>query len=175
MPCFRPLARLAVILPLVLGLGGCSNGGLAGFLRTSGATSTPDEFLVLPTRPLEIPDNLSALPPPTPGTVNRVDYQPERIAVAGLTGKDVPLTTTSGTALLARAGAGSANPQIRVITAEEDADYRSVNKGRLLERWFSRDKEAVVYRSMTLDAAAAYDEMRSRGVEVSPPPPDLLQ
>jgi hypothetical protein len=167
-----PLAFL--LLPLVLAVSGCSEGGLAGALRSSGATSTPDEFLVLPTRPLEIPDDLASLPPPTPGAPNRVEYQPETLAVTGLTGQQGTARTASGAALLARAGAASNDPLIRTRLAQEDAEYRASHGGRLLERLFARDQDALVYRDMTLDAAAAYEQMRARGVQLSAPPPDLL-
>lgn len=167
-------AHLAILLlPLVLAAGGCGEGGLAGVLRSSGATSTPDEFLVMPTRPLEIPENLASLPTPTPGAPNRVEYQPEAIAIAGLTGQD-SMRTASASALLARAGAGSANPQIRTILAQEDIEYRNRHRGRVLERLFSRNKEALIYQDMTLNAPVVYEAMRERGVNLSAPPPDVL-
>jgi hypothetical protein len=37
----------------------------------------PDEFAVLPTAPLEMPENMASLPEPTPGARNRVDPDPE--------------------------------------------------------------------------------------------------
>ena len=62
-------------------------GRLAGGLRSAGIGGKPDEFMVLPTRPLEMPESFAALPPPTPGAVNRVDYRPHAEAVSGLTGR----------------------------------------------------------------------------------------
>ena len=73
----RALAWAALVVA-PLALAGCAEGGLAGGLRAAGVQGTPDEFMVLPTRPLEMPENLSALPPPTPGAVNRVDYRPQQ-------------------------------------------------------------------------------------------------
>ena len=72
----------SLLLAGAVALAGCS-GGLAGALRSSGVKGTPDEFLVLPTKPLEMPQNLAALPVPTPGTANLVDYHPGPEAVAG--------------------------------------------------------------------------------------------
>jgi hypothetical protein len=163
----------AMLLPAVLALGACSN-GFAGSLRASGIAGKPDEFMVLPTRPLEIPQDLSTLPVPQPGTANRVDYQPETIAVAGLTGQEGRVRTASGAPLLARAGAASRDPQIRARLAQEDLEYRRSNNGRLLERIFSRNKEALVYEDMTLDAGSAYEQMRARGLVDTAPPPNLL-
>ncbi|WP_111429012.1 DUF3035 domain-containing protein [Rhodobacteraceae bacterium DSL-40] len=171
----RPTALLAlVLLPAALALAGCTgNRSLAGILRNSGVTSTPDEFMVLPTRPLEIPQNLAELPPPTPGQPNRVDYQPQRIAVAGLTGREAPPGTASAAPLLARMG--PIDPQIRAKLAVEDADYRSVSHGLFFERMFSRDKLEMMYRPMILDPGPVYEEMRARGVKVSTPPPSALE
>ncbi len=153
-------------------LSGCSGGGLAGFLRSSGATGTPDEFLVLPTAPLEMPTDLAALPPPVPGARNRVDIDPEELAVAGLTGTPGQVRTVSGAGLAARVG--PSEPQIRTVLASEDAAYRADNPGRLLERLFDSDKEAVIYRGQILDAPVAFIDLRARGVEVPAPSPSVM-
>jgi hypothetical protein len=155
-----------------LALSGCAEGGLAGALRSAGVGGTPDEFMVLPTRPLEMPTNLAALPPPTPGRPNRVDYQPHAEAVAGLTGRTSPPGTADGSALVARTGAGS--PQIRAQVAVDDANYRGRSSARLLERMFSRDREALKYSGMALDAPGEFETMRARGVGVPAPPPSML-
>ena len=164
-------AGAAAFLLAALALAGCQDGGLAGTLRSAGVGQSPDEFLVLPTRPLEMPPDFAALPPPTPGAVNRVDYRPRAEAIAGLTGQ--PATATaSGAALVARAG--PADPSIRARLAVEDAEWRATHRGRLLERWFSRNREALAYREMRLDAAAEFERLRARGYRVPPAPPNLL-
>lgn len=167
----RRLTTATLIITGGLVLAGCGEGGLAGLLRSSGVTQTPDEFMVLPTRPLEMPSNLNALPPPTPGRANLVDYHPNAEAVAGLTGRQGPAGTADGSAVVARTGVGA--PQIRATLAVEDAEYRAQNRGRLLERWFSRDKVALTYRSQTLDAPVSFETMRARGVGVPAPPPSM--
>lgn len=154
----------------LLALAGCQ-GGLAGSLR--GVRGTPDEFMVLPTRPLEMPENLAALPPPTPGAPNRVDYQPRSEAIAGLTGRPAPAGNADGTALVARAG--PRDPQIRAELAAEDVVWRQTHHGLLLERWFSRDREALVYKPMVLDAPAEFERMRAMGVQVPAAPPGALE
>ena len=106
-PTARPPAGTAtagVLLVAVLALGGCGDGGLAGGLRAAGIAGKPDEFMVLPTRPLEMPANLAALPPPTPGQPNRVDYQPMPEAIAGLSGRPGAPGNADGAALVAAAG-----------------------------------------------------------------------
>lgn len=165
-------AAALMLLGVVLGLGGCGEGGFAGGLRAAGAGASPDEFLVLPTRPLQMPDDLSTLPPPTPGTANRVDIDPRAEAVAGLTGRPGPAGTASGAALVARAG--PVDPQIRRVLAVEDAQVRQGNRGRLLERLFSSDRERLIYRDTTLDAPAEFERLRALGVAVPPAPPSVL-
>ena len=152
-------------------LGGCQNRNLAGSLRSAGIGGTPDEFMVLPTRPLEMPGDLAALPVPTPGSANLVDYEPRAEAVAGLSGKPA-LATADGSGLVARSGSGA--PGIRPEVAAEDARYRADNPGLLLERAFARDKDALIYRRMTLQPAQEYDRIRAAGIGVPAAPPALL-
>lgn len=155
-----------------LAIAGCSGGGLAGYLRTSGVTSTPDEFMVLPTKPLEMPADLAALPQPVPGARNRVDIDPEELAVAGLTGTPGQVNTVSGAGLVARVG--PAEPQIRTVLAVEDATWRAENGGRFFERLFSADKESVIYRGQVLDAPGTFVDLRDRGVDVPSPSPSVM-
>lgn len=167
------LLRATVLLVAGGLLAGCGDGGLAGGLRSAGVASTPDEFMVLPTKPLEMPENLAArpLPPPTTGAANRVDQNPRAEALAGLTGRPT-VATASGAALIARTGQGA--PGIRATLAAEDSVWRSENRGRLLERAFSRDREALIYRDMTLNAGAEFERLRARGVRIPPAPPTML-
>jgi hypothetical protein len=167
----RRVTGAAALLLTALALGGCE-GGLAGGLRRAGVASSPDEFMVLPTKPLELPENLAALPPPTPGASNLVDYHPHAEAVAGLTGRPGPAGVANGAALVARAG--PIDPAIRSTLAVEDAEYRQTHRGLLFERAFSRDREALVYRDMTLNAPASFEILRASGVRVPPAPPVVL-
>lgn len=162
---------VAALVASVLALAGCGEGGIAGGLRQAGIQTTPDEFLVLPTRPLELPADLQALPPPVPGTANRVDYNPQADAVASLTGRTAPAGTAGAGALIARSG--PVDPAIRVTLAVEDAEWRRTHRGRLLERLFAQDREQVIYRDMQLDAGAEFRRMRALGVGVPPAPPSL--
>lgn len=76
----------------------------------------------------------------------------------------------SGGALVARAG--PVDPEVRARLAAEDATYRRQNRGRLLERLFSRDNpDATVYRDVQLDADAEFERVRARGVQVPAAPP----
>ena len=162
----------AAAVAAALALAGCGEGGIAGGLRSAGIGGKPDEFMVLPTRPLEMPESFSALPPPTPGAVNRVDYRPHAEAVSGLTGR--PQVQGSGGGALV-AAAGPRDPAIRTVLAQEDVVWRQTHHGRLLERLFSKDREALVYRPMVLNAPEAFVDQRARGRQVPAAPPAALE
>jgi len=80
-------ATLAVAL---LTLSACADRGEnsnRGLLERAGLSrGGPDEFLVIERRPLQTPPELSALPPPSPGTPSRVDPTPQDALAEILTG-----------------------------------------------------------------------------------------
>src|SRR5690606_28482678 len=83
---FRGLGLCALIA-----LAAC--GRLAGddkepprLMHIKSASRSPDEFTVLPTKPLQMPEELASLPEPTPGGGNITDPTPEADAVAALGG-----------------------------------------------------------------------------------------
>jgi hypothetical protein len=164
----RAMRGAAVLVLAAMALSACAD-GLRGTLRQSGAISTPDEFLVLPNKPLEMPPDLAALPPPTPGAVNRADLDPEIEAVAALTGRAAPAGTASSPALVARTG--PADPAIRPTLAAEDTQFRRENRGRLFERWFGSNQERIVYGDIMLNSDAEFDRQRAMGRRVPAAPP----
>lgn len=162
--CAAALVVAAAVLP------GCQEGGIAGALRSAGVGARPDEFLVLPTRPLEMPTDLAALPPPKPGAANLVDPQPDIDAVAALTGRAVPAGNAGAAALIARSG--PVDPKVRADLAAEDATYRRENRGLLLERLANKDApDWSIYEDMRLDAEAEFLRLRARGLRVPAAPP----
>jgi hypothetical protein len=167
----RPTWR-AIVVIAPLALAACGDGGIAGTLRSSGVTSTPDEFLVLPTRPLEMPENFTALPSPTPGAVNRVDIQPHVEAIAGLTGAPGPAGNADGTVLVAEAG--PRQPGVRQALAIEDVEWRNTHHGLLIPRLIAKDKDTVTYQPMILDSAAEFLRLRAAGIEQPPAPPEAI-
>lgn len=164
-----PMGRAMALVLVAACLSGCGESGFVGALRSAGAGASPDEFMVLPTRPLEMPADLAALPPPTPGATNRVDPRPEIEAVAALTGRAVPAGQGSAPTLVARAG--PVEPGIRARLAAEDAEYRRANRGLLLERIANRGNDWTIYRDQMLDADAEFVRLRARGLRVPAAPP----
>lgn len=163
------IAGAAALLLCAAALAGCKGQTLAETLRSSGVGGSPDEFLVLPTKPLEMPTDLAALPPPAPGRASRADPQPEQEAVAALTGRAAPAGVASAGALVA--AAGPVSPNIRTVTATEDQVWRRENGGLLLERWAAKDDDWVIYQDMRLDAGAEFDRLRAKGLRVPAAPP----
>ncbi len=116
-----------------------------------------------------MPADMAALPSPTPGARNRVDFQPEVEAVAALTGRPAAAGTASAATLVARLG--PVDPNIRATLASEDAVYRSENRGRLLERVANKQVDWSIYEAMRLDANGEFVRLRARGVRVPAAPP----
>jgi hypothetical protein len=155
----------AALVAAALALGGC--GERLGVLRGA-SFQQPDEFMVLPTRPLEMPPSLAVLPPPMPGTTDRVAYRPRDEAMAALAGR--PAAALPGApGLVARIG--PADPAIRATLAAEDAEFRRRNRPLLLDRWFRRDSGRAAYDRLALDAEAEQRRLRAAGVRVPAAPP----
>lgn len=139
-------------------------------------TTTPDEFGILPTKPLETPEDYAALPAPTPGGSNRVDPAPHADAVAALGGNPAALARTgipaADGALYRQATRYGLVPGIRPELAAADLEYRRANDGRLLERAFNVNVYFRAYRPMSLDQHAELERWRLLGVRTPSAPPD---
>lgn len=135
----------------------------------------PDEFAVLPTNPIAIPENLSALPQPTPGGANRTDPDPEGDAIRALGGNPERATRMAGD-ITAHATRFGVSDDIRGVLAAEDLDFRRQNSGRLLERLFDSNVYFRAYRDMSLDRYAELERLRRAGVRTpAAPPRDLVR
>ena len=77
----------------VLALAACGNDGRLMNLSAS-EDDGPEEFAIVPTRPLELPPDLAQLPAPTPGGANITDPNPAGDAVAALGGNPGQLAQT---------------------------------------------------------------------------------
>jgi hypothetical protein len=132
----------------------------------------PDEFGILPAKALEMPPDLAALPPPTPGGTNLTDPNPQAEAIIALGGN--PNGGIAGdAALLSYTARYGRAPDIRQTLAAEDYAFRDRNRGRVLERVFNKTVYYGVYSGMSLDQQAELQRWRARGVPTpsAPPPP----
>ena len=139
-------------------------------------STTPDEFSILPTKPLEAPEDYTTLPEPTPGGNNLVDATPQADAVAALGGNPDRLergTIYAGEqGLLVHAARYGVPADIRETLAAEDLEWRRDNNGRLLERLFNVNVYYSSYRSMSLDQHIELERLRRMGVRTPSAPPD---
>jgi len=159
--------RIGMVLAAGLALQGCSEGG--SLMNLSAASSTPDEFAILPAKGLEIPQDLAALPAPAPGGTDLARVDAIGAGVRALGGD--PGGGQSDPALRALAGR-IATPEIRATLAAEDAAFRAANRPRLLERLVGTNVYFRVYAHQSLDARAEAARWRSAGVATpSAPPP----
>ena len=165
------MAHRFLIAVSLLALAACSgDDGLLNIKQKPG--EGPDEFSVLPTKPLEMPQDLASLPAPTPGGTNRTDPTPEIDVAVALGGNPAVLSRRSGdTALVAHASRYGVSPGIRATLAAEDAEFRSENQGRLLERVFDVNVYFRVYEFMELDQYAELERMRRAGIRTPAAPP----
>ena len=164
------IGRLALAGILALTLAACErqNPQLFNLRKTD---RTPDEFSILPTKPLETPPDLAALPPPTPGGANRSDRVPEAEAIAALGGNAAAGRGADG-ALVASVSRYGVQGGIREQLAAEDLEFRRKNDGRLLERVFNVNVYFKAYRSQSLDQYAELYRLRRAGVRTVAAPPD---
>lgn len=170
-----PGARIAVLIAAAA-LAGCASDREPELLNMRSNTTTPDEFGILPTKPLEQPESYAELPVPTPGGVNRVDPSPRGDAVAALGGNPAALNRSGvpagDAALFSYATRYGVTPGIRSELASADLEYRRRNDGRLLERLFDVNVYFRAYEPLSLDQHAELERWRAAGARTPSAPPD---
>jgi hypothetical protein len=133
----------------------------------------PDEFAIVPNRPLEQPQNLAELPPPTPGGSNRSDVDPLGDATRALGGRPGGATApVQGQALIAHTTRFGVAPGIRAPLAAEDRAFREENRGRLLERLFGSTTYFGAYEPQSLDQYRELERLRAAGIRTPAAPPE---
>lgn len=140
-------------------------------LRSS--TNGPDEFAILPPKPLELPKDLAALPEPTPNGTNLTDPTPEADAIAALGGRPGRGAGLDA-GIVNHASRFGVAAGIRDTLASEDLEWRRDNKGRILERLLNVNVYYRAYEDMSLDQHGELFRWRARGVRTpsAPPPQD---
>ena len=166
---------VAIMMVISVALSACGNRSKEPDLVNFPRTRTPDEFTVLPNKPLEAPESYAALPTPTPGGDNRVDPTPGADAVVAL-GGSAQAVTRNGTigndaGLLAFASRYGREGNIRQVLASEDIAYRRDNDGRLLERWFNVNIYYKAYEDQSLDQHKELLRLRRLGIRTPAAPP----
>ena len=164
--------RLVLAICIAATVAGCSDRGLINITK---GRQGPDEFAILPYKPIEMPRSFSELPPPTPNQPNRADRNPEAEAVAALGGNPSRVTPTGApppdTGLVRYAGRYGTDPTIRQELAAADVEYRRRNRGRVLERLLGVTTYYNAYEPLSLDQHRELERMRSAGARTPGAPP----
>ena len=175
----RHMPRAIIILALVA-LTACGSRQDVSDQTTSlrelrNPTGTPEEFSIVPAKPLQAPENFTELPQPTPGGTNRTDQTPLKDAVAALGGTPGRLDAQSGVgagdqALVARVSRFGRSPGIREELAAADLAFR---KRRSIFNWrlIPTDVYNRVYSDQILDSYRALETARRAGVLTPSAPP----
>lgn len=167
-------------LPLaIIGLIGvvAASGCAQKQLRDIRATSTgPDEFLILPPKPLTPPADYAGLPTPTPGGSNLTDANPQSDAIAALGGKPSALVPgqsipASEAGLVTASSRYGVEANVRQTLAAEDAAFlkRKRRGGRI--KIVPVDRYEQIYSRQTLEPFAVNEAFRRAGVATPSAPP----
>ncbi|MCG6901751.1 MAG: DUF3035 domain-containing protein [Rhodobacter sp.] len=167
---------LLVVLALAV-MSGCSRNKEPKLLNIRASSSGPDEFSILPNKPLQQPEDFKALPVPTPGGANRVDATPNSDAIAALGGNPAAVSRggvpASDAGLVNHASRYGRQSGIRQQLAAEDLEFRRRKDGRVLERLFNVNVYFRAYRKQSLDKYAELERFRRLGVRTPAAPPDI--
>ena len=178
-----------------LALAACSAGSGdqgGGFRQSVGLdVPPPDPFLTISRAPLQLPPDMTALPPPRPGAPSRVEPDAEAAALAALAPPPPPAAaepaaaapvavasrapaprapTPGETALLSAAGADRADPDVRrQIVAEAPEPERRFGLDSFLGFEIQQDPDAAPER---LDPREESRRLRQGGLTTPVPPPE---
>ena len=150
---------------LVLVLAGC---GTTNLRKMESDDKGPEEFTVVPLKPLEQPSDYATLPKPENAAPSITDPTPIADAITALGGTVDSRNTTrvpsSDKALIQRTDRFGTTPNIRAMLALEDAQFRE-NKTKIRQSLFQpRDPYSQFYEAETLDAFAELQKFRAAGV-----------
>ena len=149
-------------LAAVLALSACGDRPLRELSKPG---EGPDEFRIVPGKPLEQPESYAELPTPLATGANRTDQDPIGDAIVALGGRpsDPATVPARDTALAAQARRYGNTGDIRTVLAQEDDAFRE-GRGRLT--WLRLpgvDRYVDVYEPQSLDASAELARWRRAG------------
>lgn len=138
----------------------------------------PDEFAVIPSDPLVIPET-RALPTPTPGGANRADPTPNADAIVALGGSAAAQFAggipANDSALVAQTNRYGVDPDIRAVLAAEDAARLERARRSNFFNPLGRDRYFPAYSRQALDASAELERLRAAGVTVPTVPVAVVE
>ncbi|VAV94535.1 Pyruvate/2-oxoglutarate dehydrogenase complex, dihydrolipoamide acyltransferase (E2) component, and related enzymes [hydrothermal vent metagenome] len=170
------LPRILVII-LVFTLAACSSRKDETNLRRIKKTGNgPDEFSIIPGKPLQSPESYAALPAPTPDGGNLTDQSPNADGIAALGGNPAALNETgiapNERGLVAHAARYGVTPGIRQTLAKEDLKLRKRSGKVNIFRIGPSDDYSLAYKRQWLDAFAEERRLRRLGIATPSSPPE---
>ncbi len=168
--------RTFAVLLVAGSLAACGQNAEPQLMSSPAAKQGPDEFGILPSKPLQEPESYSELPPPTPFGRNRTDASPIADAAVALGGN--PASASQGRIpsadqrLVRYTDRYGRQDGIRAELAAEDLEFRRNNQGRVLERLFNVNVYFQAYEHMSLDQYAELERFRSLGIRTPAAPPE---
>jgi len=167
--------RKIVILGLVLVVAACSRDRDITLTRFQNKGNGPDEFSIVPGKPLQKPESYAALPAPTPGAGNRTDQNPKADSIAALGGNPAATTQTgvapADAGLVRHAARHGTDPAIRQRLRTEDQKIRNNYGRRNILRIGPRDNYTDAYKRQWLDSDDEQRRLRRAGVVTPTAPP----
>ncbi len=161
--------KITVVAALLISLAACgrNQGNGQPLINLRQSAVAPDEFLVVPQKPLETPSDLSQLPQPLPGTTDRVtiDFEADLLTALGGRPSSGGAVPAADAALVNLVRTGGVTPDIRDVLRAEDQAYRDARKGRLARLEKNR-LAATLYDPFLLDPLAEAVRLRALGVKI---------
>ncbi|ATG44985.1 MULTISPECIES: DUF3035 domain-containing protein [Phaeobacter] len=162
-----------IVLMGALAVSACGQKGLRD-LRPAG--TGPDEFMVLPAKPLAEPTSYQTLPQPTPGAANLTDRNPKGEAVAVLGGNPAALVPGEGIpasdgALVTAVSRYGVDPDVRADLAARDAKKRKRENRTARFKLFPVDRYQEAYKREAIAPDQVSERFRRAGFETPSAPP----
>ncbi|MDR9393170.1 MAG: DUF3035 domain-containing protein [Roseovarius sp.] len=173
------LPHMMILMLVVAMVGACgSRDREVTLTRIKNTGNGPDEFAILPGKPLQDPESYANLPAPAPGSTNRADQTPKADSIAALGGNPQAASASSAraseSALLAHTRRYGAQSGIRQLLAAEDRETRRRHGRVNILNIGPNDDYAKAYKRQWLDARTELERLRRRDVltPAAPPPED---
>ncbi len=165
-----------IMMVLALAVSACGKRDEVQLRNIKRTGNGPDEFSILPGKPLQAPENFTTLPTPTPGGPSLTDQNPNADGIAALGGNAGALTVTAAAArdgaLINYANRYGVTPGIRQTLASEDKEIRRRHGRVNIFNIGPVDDYVMAYRRQWLDGYAEMRRLRRLGIETPTAPPE---
>ena len=154
--------RAAVAMVALLGLAGCEDNSLRSQLGL--LHQGPDQFAVLPNRPIEVPDH-DDLPPPEPGAASPIAPDPlgeVKLALGSVAAAPLSEPSDGERTVMAMLGPLPVEDGIREMLAAEHEEMLDEDTP-LVHKIFGIEQRRY-RRANALDASEELDRLRGAGV-----------